>query len=293
MAKQRYISTSIWDDDWFVEQLNVPEKLFYFYLLTNEHTNIAGIYKISIRKISQESGFSSKDVREMFKTLQRSRKVYYMDEHVIMTNWAKHQNWEKSKKVHLGIRAILIKDVPQSIIEAISKGKIPYAYPIDTLSDGIDALPIPHAYPTNYFDFDSDSDSDFDSDSNFTNTCSELPQKSESIEAEEQPPSPVYCTIITNRKEEYPITEDMVDLWQESFPAVDVKQQLLSMKSWSVSNPKKRKTKSGMLAFVNNWLSKEQNRPTAPVIKTGQGKPSQYTIGNEDRWDSYKEVQAK
>ena len=85
----------------------------------------------------------------------------------------------------------------------------------------------------------------------------------------------------------------MVDLWQESFPAVDVKQQLLSMKSWSVSNPKKRKTKSGMLAFVNNWLSKEQNRPTAPVIKTGQGKPSQYTIGNEDRWDSYKEVQAK
>jgi len=54
MAKQRYISTSIWDDDWFVEQLNVPEKLFYFYLLTNEHTNIAGIYKISIRKISQE-----------------------------------------------------------------------------------------------------------------------------------------------------------------------------------------------------------------------------------------------
>lgn len=126
-----------------------------------------------------------------------------------------------------------------------------------------------------------------------TNTCSELPQKSESVEAEEQPSSPVYCTIITNRKEEYPITEDMVELWQESFPAVDVKQQLLSMKSWSVSNPKKRKTKNGMLAFVNNWLSKEQNRPTAPVIKTGQGKPSQYTIGNEDRWDSYKEVQAK
>jgi hypothetical protein len=126
-----------------------------------------------------------------------------------------------------------------------------------------------------------------------TNTCSELPQKSESIEAEEQPSSPVYCTIITNRKEEYPITEDMVELWEESFPAVDVKQQLLSMKSWSVSNPKKRKTKNGMLAFVNNWLSKEQNRHTAPVIKTGQGKPSQYTIGNEDRWDSYKEVQAK
>mgnify|MGYP001218772730 CR=1 FL=1 len=88
------------------------------------------------------------------------------------------------------------------------------------------------------------------------NTCSELPKKSGSIEADK----PVYCTIITNTKEEYPITEEMVALWETTFPAVNVRQQLLSMKSWSVSNPKKRKTKGGMLAFVNNWLSREQNR---------------------------------
>lgn len=88
------------------------------------------------------------------------------------------------------------------------------------------------------------------------NTCSELPKKNGSIEADK----PVYCTIITNTKEEYPITEEMVALWETTFPAVNVRQQLLSMKSWSVSNPKKRKTKGGMLAFVNNWLSREQNR---------------------------------
>jgi hypothetical protein len=261
MAKQRYISTSIWDDDWFVEELNVSEKLFYFYLLTNEHTNIAGIYKISIRKISQESGFSSKDVREMFKTLQRSRKVYYMDEHVIMTNWAKHQNWEKSKKVHLGIRAILIKDVPQSIIEAISKGNIPYAYPIDTLSDGIDALPIPHAYPTNYLDSDSDSDSNLDSDSNFTNTsCPEVSQEAETIETEA---TQIFIELPaigspSQPKKTHKVTEQDVEKYHEIYPAVDIRQELRQMAMWLEANPSRKK--SNTKAFIVNWLKKAQDQ---------------------------------
>lgn len=88
------------------------------------------------------------------------------------------------------------------------------------------------------------------------NTCSELPKKNGSIEADK----PVYCTIITNTGWEYPITTDLVELWKTTFPAVNIEQQLLSMKSWSVTHPKNRKTKGGMLAFVNNWLSREQNR---------------------------------
>ena len=164
MAKQRYISTSIWDDDWFVEELNRDEKLFYFYLLTNEHTNIAGIYKISLRRITIETNFTKTQVLEIFKSLEKSKKVYYFQEHVIMTNWPKHQNWQKSERIHKGIRAILIKDVPQDIIERISKGTIPYRYPIDTLSKGIGEVSIPYTYPSNYNDKDLDLNSDSDSD---------------------------------------------------------------------------------------------------------------------------------
>jgi hypothetical protein len=107
MANQRYISTSIWDDDWFVEELDVHEKLFYFYLLTNDHTNIAGIYKISIRRIAIESGFTTEKVKAMFASLEKSKKVYYRKDHIIMTNWPKHQNWQKSDRIHKGLRAIL------------------------------------------------------------------------------------------------------------------------------------------------------------------------------------------
>ena len=98
------------------------------------------------------------------------------------------------------------------------------------------------------------------------NTCSELPKKNGSIEADK----PVYCTIITNTGWEYPITTDLVELWKTTFPAVNIEQQLLSMKSWSVTHPKNRKTKGGMLAFVNNWLSREQNRAGDTRSKYGK-----------------------
>jgi hypothetical protein len=121
------------------------------------------------------------------------------------------------------------------------------------------------------------------------NTCSELTPKSESVEADK----PVYCTIITNTGYEYPITADLVELWKTTFPAVNIEQQLLSMKSWSITHPKNRKTKNGMLAFVNNWLSKEQNKPAIQTRQT-TGQPSQSVLGNEDRWEQRrKELEAQ
>ena len=32
------------------------------------------------------------------------------------------------------------------------------------------------------------------------------------------------------------------------------------MKAWCISNPKKRKTASGIRRFINSWLAEEQNR---------------------------------
>lgn len=48
--------------------------------------------------------------------------------------------------------------------------------------------------------------------------------------------------------------------WEAAYPAVDVRQELLKMIAWLNSNPQRRKTKRGIASFVNNWLSKEQDR---------------------------------
>lgn len=77
-------------------------------------------------------------------------------------------------------------------------------------------------------------------------------------EPEEKPKAVIFLTL--NDKSEYPIFEKQVTEWESLYPAVDVMQQLRAMKGWINANPKQRKTKTGILKFVNAWLSKEQNR---------------------------------
>lgn len=67
-------------------------------------------------------------------------------------------------------------------------------------------------------------------------------------------------SLTLNDKSEYWIYGDQVEQWSQLFPAVDVMQELRKMKSWLDSNPSRRKTKKGILRFVNGWLSKEQNK---------------------------------
>ncbi len=79
--------------------------------------------------------------------------------------------------------------------------------------------------------------------------------------ADADPPRPQsIIKLPLNDKTEYPIFEKQAIEWAGLYPAVDVIQQLRAMKGWLDANPKRRKTKSGILRFINSWLSKEQNR---------------------------------
>ena len=65
-------------------------------------------------------------------------------------------------------------------------------------------------------------------------------------------------TITLNDKSEYPIYQKMIDDYKELYPAVDIIQELKKMKGWCNSNPTKRKTKRGILRFINSWLARNQ-----------------------------------
>lgn len=73
--------------------------------------------------------------------------------------------------------------------------------------------------------------------------------------------SPQVVSLTLNDGSEYGITQDQIDKWVPLYPAVDVMQELRAMKGWLDSNPKKRKTKTGILRFVNGWLSRAQDKP--------------------------------
>lgn len=78
--------------------------------------------------------------------------------------------------------------------------------------------------------------------------------------AKATPDQQPFISLLLNDKSEYPVYQDQVDSWSELYPAVNVPQELRKMKGWCDANPSKRKTKRGILRFINNWLSGEQDK---------------------------------
>lgn len=78
-------------------------------------------------------------------------------------------------------------------------------------------------------------------------------------ESVKQTPDPSGIQIPLNDKTFYDVPLSKIRSWAEAYPAVDVRAELLKMKAWSESNPKRAKTRKGITRFINSWLSKEQD----------------------------------
>lgn len=72
--------------------------------------------------------------------------------------------------------------------------------------------------------------------------------------------SPLVIKLPLVDKSEFSITQRMLDDWVGLYPAVDVQQELRNYLGWALANPRKRKTRSGILSSVNRWLTEKQNR---------------------------------
>lgn len=82
-----------------------------------------------------------------------------------------------------------------------------------------------------------------------TDVCAELPSS---------PPPAAVLPLVDGS--DFPIAQETVDELSRLYPAVDVDQQLRNMRGWLLANPKNRKTKAGIMRFVNSWLAREQNQ---------------------------------
>lgn len=115
MAKQRYINTKFWSDNWIIE-LDPLERYLFLYFLTNEHTNIAGIYELPLRTMAFETGI---DKEMLIKMLPRFEgKIYYIAGWVYIRNFSRHQAVNDSVKK--GIVSSMA-EVPTEIKEAIKE----------------------------------------------------------------------------------------------------------------------------------------------------------------------------
>lgn len=81
-----------------------------------------------------------------------------------------------------------------------------------------------------------------------------------SSEPETAPSQQSGICIPLNDNSTYDVPLDKIDIWKNTYPAVDVEQELRKMVAWSHSNPTKRKTRRGVDRFINSWLAREQDR---------------------------------
>lgn len=78
-------------------------------------------------------------------------------------------------------------------------------------------------------------------------------------EPEKSAPTPSGILLPLNDKSFYDVPMDKIALWRETYPAVDVEQELRRMVAWLDSNPTKRKTRRGIERFINSWLARTQD----------------------------------
>lgn len=123
MAKQRYINTKFWSDDW-IANLDPIEKLLFLYLLSNERTNICGIYELPIKYMSVETGIEKEMVEKILKRFEKNGKVYFKDGWVVIRNFQKHQD-SGNEKIKIGIENCM-NNAPKWAMDTLS---ISYIYP--------------------------------------------------------------------------------------------------------------------------------------------------------------------
>ncbi len=116
MAKLRSISTKFWSDS-FIVQLEPLERYFFLYLLTNEHTNIGGVYELPLKYVAFETGLDLRVVEKFMERFEKAGKVYYMDGWIGIKNFVKNQSL--NPKMIRGVE-ICLEAAPPDLISRLS-----------------------------------------------------------------------------------------------------------------------------------------------------------------------------
>lgn len=99
MAIFRKIHVHFWSDS-FVQTLTPEQKFFFLYLLTNEKTRISGIYEITFRQISYDTGYNIDVVEKLIEFFVEAKKIMVSRDtnEIAIKNWTKY-NGNDSPKV--------------------------------------------------------------------------------------------------------------------------------------------------------------------------------------------------
>lgn len=97
MSKLRSVNTHFWADNYIID-CDPIEKLLFLYLITNNNTNMLGIYELHVRKIAFDTGIDKDMVLKIFDRFHTDGKASYIDGYVCLHNFTKHQSYNSNMK---------------------------------------------------------------------------------------------------------------------------------------------------------------------------------------------------
>ena len=156
MSVSRMIDTGMWNDSRF-EEFTMAAKYLFVYLLTTPVASLCGCYEIGFRRISTDTGLGRESIEDALGELEEAGVIDTDGEthEVMLVNWPKH-NWNRSPKLNRPLADSIDKVKSPRLKQILAEKyqntrKIPYPYPIDTVSIPypypMDTPSIPYGYP--------------------------------------------------------------------------------------------------------------------------------------------------
>lgn len=114
MAIYRNVHLSFWTDPKVQDDFTPEDRYFYLYLLTNPHTNLVGCYEISIKQMSDETGYTRDCIDRLIRRMSETHNVIRysnITKELLVINWHRY-NWTESEtqKIAIFSQANKIKD---------------------------------------------------------------------------------------------------------------------------------------------------------------------------------------
>ncbi|WGF40281.1 MULTISPECIES: DnaD domain protein [Lysinibacillus] len=122
MAKFRYVYTSLWTDGKVIEEFTPEDKLFFLYLLTNEHTKQIGVYQITKKHMAFELGYSPEVINALMQRfLDHHKLIRYNEEtrEIAIRNWGRYNLIKAGKPIMDCVRRELEDVKDTSLLEFV------------------------------------------------------------------------------------------------------------------------------------------------------------------------------
>lgn len=235
-------------------------KLLALYLMTCSHSTIAGVFRVPDGYVCEDLGWTLERVQQGFAELSAKGFANRCE----TTKWAwvcKHLEWNKPENPNQRKAAAKIavsvpdecawkRDFMRACAEVLAIELPANPNPPGTVGKGL-----ANQKQKQKQDLNQEQDDSADLLTESTPVLSEF-------------------SIPLVDGTEYAISKADVQMWIETYRAVDVEQELREMRAWSLANPTNRKTSRGVAAFIVRWLGKAQDTP-------GRTRPAAAASGEE------------